>query len=123
VSGLRENPRLVSCDTTEPEARGAVAAAYQRADEPPGTFWFDTEGDLNGVEPDEERVRAAAERAIANLIRTDPAVAAQLKNYGYDTDALNAAAFMQGVTALRATTLCVTAWPSRSLAIPSQRKP
>jgi len=32
----------------------------------------------------------------------DPAVAAQLKDYGYDNDALNAAAFMQGVTALAA---------------------
>jgi hypothetical protein len=30
----------------------------------------------------------------------DPAVAAQLENYGYDNDALNAAAFMHGVTAL-----------------------
>jgi hypothetical protein len=67
VKAICANPRLVSFDTTEPEARGVVAAAYQRADEPPGTFWFDTEAELNGVEPDEGRVRTAAERAIAKL--------------------------------------------------------
>jgi hypothetical protein len=67
VKTIHANPRLASCDITEPEARGSVAAAYQRANEPPGTFWFDIEGDLTGVVPDEERVRAAAKRAIANL--------------------------------------------------------
>jgi hypothetical protein len=45
VKAIDSNPRLVSCDTNEPEARAAVAAAYQRANEPPGTFWFDIDGD------------------------------------------------------------------------------
>jgi hypothetical protein len=67
VKAIAANPRLVLCDTTEPEARGAVAASYQRADELPGTFWFDIYTDSSGFEPGEERVRAAAESAIVNL--------------------------------------------------------
>jgi hypothetical protein len=67
LAAIRENPKLVLSDTVEPEARGALAAAYQRANERPGTFWFDIDGDSSGGESDEGRVRVAAEKAIANL--------------------------------------------------------
>jgi hypothetical protein len=65
LNAVREMPTLILCDTLEPEARGALGAAYQRKDEPPGTFWFDIDG--YGVGPDDKRVRAAAERAIVKL--------------------------------------------------------
>jgi hypothetical protein len=45
------------------------------------------------------RVRMKAD-ALDGDANKDPAVAAQLKNYGYDSDALNAAAFMQGANQL-----------------------
>jgi hypothetical protein len=45
------------------------------------------------------RVRMKAD-ALEGDPNKDPNVAAQLKHYGYDDDALNAAAFMHGVTAL-----------------------
>lgn len=44
LKAIIKSPKLALCDTTEPEARGTLAAAYQRDDEPPGTFWFDRRG-------------------------------------------------------------------------------
>jgi hypothetical protein len=66
LKAIIKNPKLALCDTTEPEARGALAAAYHRDNEPPGTYWFDIycEG---GFEPDEQRIRMAAEKAIEIL--------------------------------------------------------
>jgi hypothetical protein len=43
LEAIVENPKLFFLETTEPEARGVVAVAYQRADESPGTFWTDLE--------------------------------------------------------------------------------
>jgi hypothetical protein len=48
LTAIRENPKLVLSDTIEPEARGVLAAAYQRANEPAGTFWFDIDVESNG---------------------------------------------------------------------------
>lgn len=47
LTAIRENPKLVLSDTIEPEARGVLAAAYQRANEPAGTFWFDIDVESN----------------------------------------------------------------------------
>jgi hypothetical protein len=66
LEAIIENPKLALCDRTEPEARGALAAAYQRSSEPPGTYWFDIDGE-SGFEPDENQIRIAAKKAIAIL--------------------------------------------------------
>jgi hypothetical protein len=66
LEAIIENPKLALCDRTEPEARGALAAAYQRGNEPPGTYWFDIYGE-SGFEPDENQIRIAAKKAIALL--------------------------------------------------------
>jgi hypothetical protein len=66
LNAIIKNPKLALSDSTEPEARGAVAAAYQRGDEPPGTYWFDICGEF-GFEPDENQIRIAAKKAIALL--------------------------------------------------------
>lgn len=66
LEAIIENPKLALCDRTEPEARGALAAAYQRSSEPPETYWFDIYGE-SGFEPDENQIRIAAKRAIALL--------------------------------------------------------
>jgi hypothetical protein len=66
LEAIIENPKLALSDRTEPEARGALAAAYQRSSEPPETYWFDIYGE-SGFEPDENQIRIAAKKAIALL--------------------------------------------------------
>jgi hypothetical protein len=66
LEAIIENPKLALCDQTEPEARGALAAAYQRSSEPPGTYWFDIYGE-GGFKPAENQIRIAAKKAIAPL--------------------------------------------------------
>jgi hypothetical protein len=66
LKAIIKNPKLALCDTTEPEARGALAAAYQRDNEPTGTHWHDIDGE-GGFEPDEKQIRIAAEKAIEVL--------------------------------------------------------
>ena len=66
LEAIIRDPELALSDWTEPEARGALAALYQRADEQPGKYWFDIYGD-GGFEPDQGRIRAAAEAAIVGL--------------------------------------------------------
>jgi hypothetical protein len=66
LKAIIKNPKLALRDMTEPEARGALAAAYHRDNEPPGTYWFDIYGE-GGFEPDEKRIRMAAEKAIEVL--------------------------------------------------------
>jgi hypothetical protein len=66
LKAIIENPELALCDTTEPEARGALAAFYHREHEPPGTHWYDICGQ-GGSQPDDERIRTAAKKAIESL--------------------------------------------------------
>ena len=66
LEAIIENPKLALSDRTEPEARGALAAAYQRSSEPPETYWFDIYGE-SGFEPDENQICMAAKKAIALL--------------------------------------------------------
>jgi len=66
LEAIVDHPDLFFVETTEPEARGVTAAAYQRADEPPGAFWTDLEtGGAN--ELIRERIKAAAENGIRTL--------------------------------------------------------
>jgi hypothetical protein len=66
LEAIIKNPKLALSDRTEPEARGALAAAYQRSDEPPRTYWFDIYGE-SGFAPDDNQIRMAAKEAIASL--------------------------------------------------------
>jgi hypothetical protein len=66
LKAIIKNPGLALYDTTEPEARGILAAAYQRDIEPQGANWFDIYGD-GGSEPDDDRIRKAAKKAIEIL--------------------------------------------------------
>jgi hypothetical protein len=66
LEAIIKTPKLALRYTTEPEARGALAAAYQRDNESPGTYWFDIYGE-GRFELDEKRIRLAAEMAIEIL--------------------------------------------------------
>jgi hypothetical protein len=66
LEAIIENPKLALSDRTEPEARGTLARAYQRGNEPPGIYWFDIYGE-SGFEPDDNQIRIAARQAIAML--------------------------------------------------------
>ncbi len=67
LKAIIKNPKLALSDATEPEARGALAAVYQRENEPPGTFWFDIFEPEFGRDPEELRIGTAAGKAIADL--------------------------------------------------------
>ena len=61
LEAIIKNPKLALSDRTEPEARGTLAGAYQRSNEPPGIYWFDIYGE-SGFAPDDNQIRIAAER-------------------------------------------------------------
>ena len=67
LEAIVENPKLSFLETTEPEARGVVAAAYQRADETPGTFWTDLEICDDGNALIHGRIKSAAINGIVTL--------------------------------------------------------
>lgn len=67
LEAIAGQPNLFFLETTEPEARGVVAAAYQRADEPAGIYWTDLEiCDVNDII--HERIKTAAEAGIRKLL-------------------------------------------------------
>lgn len=69
TNAVEKDPTVLLTRAVEPEALGSLGAAYQRADEPRGTFWFDiTEGHLTGV-PSLDQIREAATFAKARLKR------------------------------------------------------
>src|ERR1700732_3136867 len=59
LKSIKKDPSLIDKAGVEPEALAMVASNYQRAQEEPGTFWFDIDGPHNDV-PDPQRVRNAA---------------------------------------------------------------
>src|ERR1700736_1150538 len=63
---IKKDPSLILNAGVEPEALAMVASNYQRAEEEPGTFWFDVDRPDDGV-PDPQRVRNAASVAIKKL--------------------------------------------------------
>jgi hypothetical protein len=67
LEAIVDDPGLLFLETTEPEARGVVAAAYQRADEPPGTCWTDVDICDEENEVILDRIRMAANCGILTL--------------------------------------------------------
>jgi hypothetical protein len=67
LRAIEKDPSLIFTHSIEPEALGMLAQCYQRAEEAPGTFWFDIDRPENAPFPDPNRVRAAASKAIASL--------------------------------------------------------
>jgi hypothetical protein len=65
LKSIKNDPSLINAGV-EPEALAMVASSYQRAEEEPGTFWFDVDGHDDDV-PDPQRVRNAASVAIEKL--------------------------------------------------------
>lgn len=68
LSAIKRNPSLIVTHSIEPEALGSLGHHYQRAEETPGTFWFDIDRSEDAPWPDPIRVRAAASNAIASLM-------------------------------------------------------
>ena len=64
LEAIIENPELALSDRTEPEARGALAAAYQRSSEPPETYWFDIYGERRNARRAKE-LRKVADNVIS----------------------------------------------------------
>src|SRR5712691_8733033 len=64
---VEKDPSLILTRRLESEALGMLASHYQRAEERPGTFWWDVDRQENAPLPDPERVRQAASSAIVEL--------------------------------------------------------
>ena len=64
---LSESPSIILTRNVEPEALGVIASKYQRADEPPGTYWYDIYQDENAVAIDLQQVAYAARQASLQL--------------------------------------------------------
>ena len=67
LEAVEKDPSLILTRQLESEALGMLASHYQRADERPGTFWWDVDRQENAPLPDPERVRQAASSAIVAL--------------------------------------------------------
>jgi len=67
LEAVEKNPSLIFTHTLEPEALYTLALHYQRADERPGTWWWDVDRPENAPLPEPERVRQAASSAIVAL--------------------------------------------------------
>jgi hypothetical protein len=67
LEAVKKDPSLILTRQLEPEALGMLASHYQRANERPGTFWWDVDRQENAPLPDLERVRQAASNAIIAL--------------------------------------------------------
>jgi hypothetical protein len=67
-AGFKAPNKLISTlEAVEKDPLGMLASHYQRADERPGTFWWDVDRQENAPLPDPERVRQAASSAIVAL--------------------------------------------------------
>lgn len=67
LEAVEKNPSLIFTHALEPEALCTLALHYQRADERPGTWWWDVDRQENAPLPEPERVRQAASSAIVAL--------------------------------------------------------
>lgn len=67
LKSIRKNPSVVLAGAVEPEALAMVASNYQRANERPGTFWFDVDRAADAPLPDLQHVSKAASVAIDQL--------------------------------------------------------
>jgi hypothetical protein len=69
LKAIKKAPALILSHDIEPEALGMLGMHYQRADEPPGTFWMDIDKGVGVPCANVERVRLAASNAILALER------------------------------------------------------
>ena len=70
VDAVEKDPLVIATRNVEPEALSVIASKYQRADEPPGTYWYDIYQDENAIGIDLQQAGRAAEQASLDL-RTD----------------------------------------------------
>jgi hypothetical protein len=67
VHAVGKDPSVIGTRNVEPEALGVIATKYQRANEPPGTYWYDIHQDENAVEIDIQQASHAAAQASLQL--------------------------------------------------------
>jgi hypothetical protein len=67
LEAVAKDPSLILTHDLEPEALGMLGLHYQRVDEPPGTFWFDVDRQVNDPRPEPARVSRAASMAMLSL--------------------------------------------------------
>jgi hypothetical protein len=67
LEAARKDPSVILTRQLEPEALCRLASHYQRANERPGTFWWDVDRQENAPLPEPEHVRQAALSAIVEL--------------------------------------------------------
>jgi hypothetical protein len=67
IGAVEKDPSVIAIRKVEPEALGMVASKYQRADELPGTHWYDIYQDENAAEIDLQQVSRAAVQADLQL--------------------------------------------------------
>jgi hypothetical protein len=67
LMAVEADPSLILNRSLEPEALGVLASCYQRANETPGTFWYDIDRQENAPLPEPSRVRAAATAGILKM--------------------------------------------------------
>ncbi|MEA2908446.1 MAG: hypothetical protein QOJ15_527 [Bradyrhizobium sp.] len=67
LEAVEKDPSLILTHDLEPEALGMLGLHYQRVDEPPGTFWFDVDRQVNDPRPEPTRVSRAASMAMLSL--------------------------------------------------------
>ena len=62
-----KDPSVIVTRNVEPEALSVIASKYQRANEPPGTHWYDIYQDENAIEIDLQQVAVRREQASLQL--------------------------------------------------------
>jgi hypothetical protein len=67
LEAVVKDPSVISTGKVEPEALGAIASQYQRADETPGKFGLDVYQDQGAHELNLQQVSRAAMQAIVQL--------------------------------------------------------
>jgi hypothetical protein len=67
LEAVEKDPSLILSHDLEPEALGVLGLHYQRADELPGTYWFDVDRQVDVPSPEAELVARAASMAIFAL--------------------------------------------------------
>ena len=63
VNAVRRDPSVILTRNVEPEALSVIASKYQRANEPPGTYWYDIYQDENAIGIDLQQVVRAARQS------------------------------------------------------------
>lgn len=68
LRAIEADPSLVFGRGIEPEALAVLASCYQRAEEKPGTFWYDIDRHPGALLPRLQRIKAAAAAGIQRMV-------------------------------------------------------